>query len=34
MYTWRNGQKVCEMYNRETGEVKMVDAMGREVLDF
>lgn len=33
-YFWYNGKKVCEMYNSETGEVKLLDANGDEVLIF
>ena len=31
-YFWYDGKKCCEMYNAETGEVKLVDAMGNDIL--
>ena len=33
-YFWQNGIKTCFLYNTETGEVRCVDAMGREVINF
>lgn len=33
-YFWYDGKKTCEMYNAETGEIKWVDASGKEVLIF
>ena len=33
-YFWYDGKKVCQMYNTETGEIKLIDANGNNVLDF
>lgn len=33
-FFWRDGKKVCEMYNGETGEIKWVDANGKEIVNF
>ena len=33
-YFWYNGEKVCQMYNTETGEVRLIDANGNDVLMF
>ena len=30
---WYDGKKVQQAYNTETGEVKIYDAMGRDVLN-
>lgn len=33
-YYWWNGQKVCDMFNSETGEIKTVDARGNDIVYF
>ena len=33
-YYWCNGQKVCDMFNSETGEIKTVDARGNDIVYF
>lgn len=30
-YYWYYGKKVCQMYNGETGEIRLVDAAGKDV---
>ena len=30
-YYWLDGKKVQQAYNTETGEIKILDAMGREL---
>lgn len=30
---WYDGKKVQQAYNTETGEIKLYDAMGRDVLN-
>ena len=33
-FFWWNGRKVREAYNAETGEIKLIDTKGDEVLIF
>lgn len=32
-FYWFNGQKACQMYNSETGELQIVNAYGQQIIN-